>query len=285
MGKQSLRVAEEHYDLGNDLYSVMLDKTMNYTCGLWYPETKTLEEAQMNKMDIIGRKLKLKPGMKVLDIGSGFGGAAKYMAEKFGVSVTCYNISVEQVAYARENCKGLDVEIIVDDYRMATGQFDAIYSIGFFEHLGAKNYRSYFELVERCLKPNGLTLVHTIVRKDGQNRTDRWLCKYIFPGGELPYLEHIISGCKGIFIVQDVHCFGKSYAKTLRCWRNSFRKNWDAIEKHYKDKFGGRFYRMFDFYLALCEGAFKDQSAQLFQVVFAKPYREGDYYSIRDKLE
>lgn len=285
-GKMSLRVAQEHYDLGNDLYSIMLDKTMNYTCGLWYPgETKTLEESQINKMDLIGRKLKLKPGMKVLDIGSGFGATAEYFCRKFGVHVTCYNISQEQVAYARERSKGLDIDIVVDDYRHATGQFDAIYSIGFFEAVGSKQFREYYEIVERCLKPNGLALTHTIVRKDGANLTDRWLCKYIFPGGELPYLSHLVTSNTGLLIVEDVHSLGKSYAKTLRCWRDNFRKNWDAIEKNYKDKFGGRFYRMFDFYLALCEGAFKDRSAQLYQVVYSKNYPDEEYVSIRDKRE
>merc|ERR1712151_666472 len=137
--KESMRVIDVHYNLGNDLYENMLDKGMSYTCGLWYPKTKTLEEAQINKLDIVGRKLKLKPGMKVLDIGGGFGAAAKYLAKNFGVSVIVYNISEEQVKYGRENCNDLDVEFVVADYRTATGQFDAIYSIGFFEHVGSAN--------------------------------------------------------------------------------------------------------------------------------------------------
>jgi len=285
MGNASLRVAQEHYDLGNDLYEVMLDKTMNYTCGLWYPETKTLEEAQINKMDIVGRKLKLKPGMKVLDLGCGFGGAAKYMAQKFGVSVTCYNISKEQVAYARESCKGLNVEIKLEDYRNATGQYDAVYSIGLFEHVGHRNYRGYFEVVERCLKPEGLALVHAITTADHQTQTEAWLTKFIFPGGELPHVKDYLTANENLLVVEDLQSFAKSYAKTLRCWRNNFRKNWDSIEKNYKGRFGGRFYRMYDYYLAFCEGLFKERSGQLHQVVYSKYIREEEYYSVRDQRE
>ena len=189
------------------------------TCGLWYPETKTLEESQINKMDLVGRKLKLKPGMKVLDIGCGFGAAAKYMATKFGVSVTCYNISAEQVDFAREACKGLDVTIIQADYRTATGEFDAVYSIGIFEHVGSRNHREYFGVVDRCLKPDGLTLLHTITVADHQPKTDRWLNKYIFPGGELPYVAELVTSPSGIFVVEDLQTFAKSYVKTLQCWQ------------------------------------------------------------------
>lgn len=255
------------------------------TCGLWYAETKTLEQSQINKMDLVGRKLKLKPGMKVMDIGCGFGGSAKYMAEKFGVSVTAYNISKEQVAYGRESCKGLDVTFIEADYRTATGQYDAIYSIGIFEHVGSKNYRGYFELVERCLKPNGLTLLHTITAADRQTRTDRFLNKYIFPGGELPYVRDLILSSTGLLVVEDVHSFAKSYAKTLYWWKVNFRKNWENIEKNYKGEMNGKFFRMFDFYLAFCEGLFKDRTCQLHQVVYSKYYREEEYISIRDKRE
>jgi len=260
----------------------MLTLSFYSTCGLWYPETKTLEESQINKMDIIGRKLKLKPGMMVMDIGCGFGGAAKYLAEKFGVSVTGYNISKEQIAYARELCKGVDVTIIEADYRTATGQYDAIYSIGFFEHVGTRNYRAYFELVERCLKPEGLSLLHTITVSDRQTKTDRWLNKYIFPGGELPYVRELITSSQNLLVVEDVQSFAKSYAKTLRCWRENFVKSWGSIEKAYKGKMDGRFFRMFIFYLSFCEGMFKDRTIQLHQVVYSKYYRQEEYYSIRD---
>ena len=250
---------------------------------MWYPETKTSEESQINKMDLVGRKLKLKPGMKVLEFGCGWGGPAKYLAENFGVSVTAYNISKEQVAYARKACKGLDVTFIEQDYRTATGQYDAVYSLGFFEHVGSKNFRGYFELVERCLKPNGLALVHTITCADRQTRTDRWLNKYIFPGGELPYVRDLITHSSNILVTEDLHSFSKSYVKTLNWWRANYHKNWENIEKKYKGQLDGKFYRMFDYYLAFCEGIFKDRSTQLHQVVYSKYYREEEYFSVRDK--
>jgi len=236
-------------------------------------------------MDIVGRKLKLKPGMKVLDIGCGFGGSAKYMASKFGVSVTAYNISAEQVAYAREACKGLDVTIVQEDYRKATGQYDAIYSIGIFEHVGSRNYRGYFEVVDRCLKPEGLTLIHTITVADRQTKTDRWLNKYIFPGGELPYVHELVTAPRELFVVEDMQSFAKSYAKTLYWWKINFRKNWENIEKTYKGQMDGKFFRMFDFYLAFCEGLFKDRTCQLHQTVYSKYPREAEYYSVRDQRE
>ena len=236
-------------------------------------------------MDLVGRKLKLKPGMKVLDIGSGFGSAAKYLATKFGVSVTCYNISAEQVDFAREACKGLDITIIQDDYRKATGEFDAVYSIGFFEHVGSRNHREYFGVVDRCLKPDGLTLLHTITVADHQPKTDRWLNKYIFPGGELPYVAELVTSPSGIFVVEDLQTFAKSYVKTLHCWQLNFNKNWENLEKKYKSQMNGKFFRMFNFYLAFSAGVFKDRSVQLHQVVYSKFPREAEYYSIRDQRE
>jgi cyclopropane-fatty-acyl-phospholipid synthase len=281
---ESMGVIDAHYNLGNDLYQIMLDKGMSYTCGLWYPETKTLEEAQINKIDIAGRKLKLKPGMKVLDIGGGFGAAAKYMAQNFGVSVTIYNISKEQVKYGRESCKDVDVTFVIADYRTATGEYDAIYSLGFFEHIGHQNFAGYFELVNRCLKPEGLSLVHTIISADHQTRTDPWICKYIFQGGELPYMKDVLTeSAKSRLVTEDVQSFAKSYAKTLNCWNKNFVKNWDKIKKDYEHAMDGKFYRIWTWYLGFCEGIFLDRTAQLIQVVHSKYGRQEEYYSVRDK--
>jgi cyclopropane-fatty-acyl-phospholipid synthase len=282
---ESMDVIDIHYNLGNDLYMNMLDEGMSYTCGLWYPETETLEEAQFNKLDIIGRKLKLKPGMKVLDIGGGFGAAAKYLAENFGASVTVYNISKEQVKYGRENCKNVDVTFVVADYRTATGEYDAVYSIGFFEHVGHQNYAEYFALVNRCLKPEGLALTHTIVTADHQTRTDSWICKYIFPGGELPFMRDLLTeSTKSKLVTEDVQSFAKSYAKTLHCWNDNFVKNWDKHLKHnYEHLFDGKFYRIWTYYLGFCEGVFLERTAQLCQVVHSKYGRQQEYYSVRDQ--
>ena len=249
---------------------------------MWYPGTKTLDEAQRNKIDLVGRKLHLKPGMKVLDIGGGFGAAAKQLAETFGVSVTVYNISKEQVKYGRQNCEGLDVTFVLADYRTATGEFDAIYSIGFFEHVGSKNFRGYFELINRCLKPEGLALTHTIIAADNRVRTDPWINKYIFPGGELPFARDLYLESEKILVVEDYQSFAKSYAKTLRCWSDNFKKNWPKISKNYEHLVDGKFYRTWTWYLGFCEGVFLDRTAQLVQVVHSKYRREAEYYSIRD---
>jgi cyclopropane-fatty-acyl-phospholipid synthase len=281
---ESLNVADIHYNLGNDLYQNMLDEGMSYTCGLWYPETETLEEAQINKLDIIGRKLKLKPGMTVLDIGGGFGAAAKYLAQNFGVSVTVYNISKEQVKYGRENCKDVDVTFVIADYRTATGEFDAIYSIGFFEHVGHQNYAGYFKLVDRCLKPEGLALTHTILAADHQTCTDPFLSKYIFPGGELPYMKDLLTeSAKSKLVTEDVQSFSKSYAKTLHCWNDNFVKDWDKIKHNYEHELDGKFYRLWLYYLGFCEGVFLERTAQLCQIVHSKYGRKEEYYSVRDQ--
>lgn len=277
----STRVMEDHYDLGNDLYENMLGSTMNYTCAFWKPETKTLDEAQTNKMDLVARKLKLKPGMKVLELGCGFGSAAKYFAENYKVSVVGYNISSQQVAYAREKCKGLDVTFHQDDYRNATGQYDAVYSIGILEHVGVKNHREYFEVCDRCLKPDGLVLVHTIIVADHQTRTCRWLNKYIFPGGELPYAVDLYLASRGLFVVEDVQSLAKSYIKTLRAWHKNFNANWSKLEGKYGGLVGGRFYRMWNFYLMFSIACFKDRTSQLHQVVYSKYGRKEEYYSVR----
>jgi cyclopropane-fatty-acyl-phospholipid synthase len=223
---------------------------------LWYPETKTLEESQNNKHDIIGRKLRLKPGMKVLDLGGGFGSAAKYMAKNFGVSVTVYNISKEQVKYGRESCKDVDVTFVQADYRTATGQYDAIYSIGILEHVGTQNFRGYYELIDRCLKPEGLALTHTIIAADNQVRIGRWLNKYIFPGGELAYMKDLLIASAPMLVTEDVQSFAKSYAKTLHCWNDNFVKTWDKIKDTYEPMVDGKFYRMWVWYLGFCEGIF-----------------------------
>lgn len=258
---------------------------MNYTCAYWKEDTKTLEEAQINKMDLIARKLNLKPGMVILDIGSGFGAMAKYLAKNYDVSVVCYNISTEQVKYAKKNCEGLDVTFIMEDYRNATGQYDRIYSIGFFEHVGAHNFREYFEVVHRCLKDDGLTLLHSITcnaSHPGASRGPTWLTKYIFPGGETPYPSEYFTYSEDLFTVEDMQSLGKSYVKTLLAWHKNFNDNW---AKHLKEKYdsqqGGKFFRMWNFYLLSCAGGFDCRAVQLHQVVYSKRGRKEEYKAVR----
>ena len=155
------QVGEQHYDLGNELYRAMLDSRLNYTCAYW-KNAKTLDEAQENKLELVCGKINLKPGMAVLELGCGWGSFAKYAAEKYGAKVVGINISKEQVKLAKELCQGFPVEIRLQDYRDADGKYDAVISIGILEHVGYKNYRTYMEVVNRCLKDDGIAFIHTI---------------------------------------------------------------------------------------------------------------------------
>lgn len=277
-----VQVSEEHYSLGNNLYIKMLDSTMNYNCGYWKEDTKTLEESQINKMDLVARKLKLKPGMKVLDLGCGYGATAKYLASKYGVSVVGYNISTAQVAYARESCKGLDVTIHCEDYRKASGKFDRIYSIGFLEHVGPANFRGYFELVDRCLKDDGITLAHCIVASDQWKvRALDWTVRYIFSGGAHLFAPELLTCAKDLFVVEDVHSLAKSYAKTLTAWEKNFHDNWNELEPRFGGLVGGRFFRMWNLYLGGSLGLFEARKLQLLQVTYTKIGRKEEYYSVR----
>jgi cyclopropane-fatty-acyl-phospholipid synthase len=276
--KLSKRVAEEHYDLGNDLYAAFLDETMTYTCAYWTPETRTLKDAQIAKLDLIARKLKLKPGLKVLEIGCGFGGAAKYMAENYGVSVVGYNISVEQVKIARERTKGLPVEIRVEDYRNANEKFDRIFSVGFFEAVGSHNFRAYFEVCDRCLKDDGIMLLHTITSSTTRMlRAGGWLNKYIFPGGELPFTYELVTEADPMFRVEDMHNMGDSYAKTLKVWNDNFNRAWPELKPKYDSYFGGKFKRCWNNYLQVCRACFDAGSVSLIQVVYTRDGVKGGY--------
>ncbi|NTU96381.1 MAG: cyclopropane fatty acyl phospholipid synthase, partial [Chlorobiaceae bacterium] len=177
---RAFAVGETHYNIGNDLYAAMLDRRMIYSCAYW-KGASDLDEAQAKKLDLVFSKLMLKPGMHVLDIGCGWGGAAMYAAEHFGVEVTGITISSEQAKLAEERCAGLPVQIKLMDYRDVTGTFDRIYSIGMFEHVGVKNYRHYFQTVKDHLVSDGLFLLHTIGSNRSRSTTDPWTSKYIFP--------------------------------------------------------------------------------------------------------
>jgi cyclopropane-fatty-acyl-phospholipid synthase len=280
---KSLEVAEIHYDLGNDLYTAMLGSTMNYTCAYWKKDTKTLDEAQINKMDLIARKLKLKPGMKVLDIGCGFGSMAKYLAENYKVSVVGYTISKEQIDFARKQCKGLNVEFFLEDYRNAVGVFDRVYSIGIFEHVGVHNYREYFEVAHRCLTDDGIHLLHTIGLRDNRcPKTHEWVNTYIFPGGELPFPEDIFTYSSGLFMCEDLHNIGYSYSLTLQAWLKNFEAHWEEeLKPKYDGMVNGRFYRMWIIYLSFSIACFESRRLNLYQVVQSKRGLPGGYDSVR----
>lgn len=280
MNPQSKRrayiVGKKHYDTGNELFKLMLDKYMNYSCGYW-KNAKNLDEAQEAKMDLICRKLKLKKGETLLDIGCGWGGFDKYAAEKYGVKVVGITVSNEQAKFAREFTKGLNVEIRVMDYRNLKGKFDKIVSIGMFEHVGYKNYKTFFKKVSELMKENSLFLLHTIGGNKSERHGDPWFDKYIFPNGMIPSAKQITSASEGIFILEDWHNFGRDYDKTLMAWIERFNKNWDKI----KDKYSERFRRMWNYYLSASAAGFRSRNLQLWQIVFSKIGSEIDYESVR----
>lgn len=188
--KQAWVVGKKHYDLGNDLFIMMLDSYMQYSCGYWH-NAATLEQAQQNKLKMICQKLQLQPGMILLDIGCGWGGLAKYAAKNYGVKVHGITISTEQQKFAQQLCEKLDINISLQDYRNLNFQYDRVVSVGMFEHVGPKNYQIYFSVVRRNLKPDGLFLLQTIGANKTQMNTDPWINKYIFPNGFLPSIRHI----------------------------------------------------------------------------------------------
>lgn len=268
--KRAWIVGKEHYDLGNDLFSLMLDPYMQYSCAYWKDAT-TLKQAQEAKLKLICEKLQLRPGMTLLDIGCGWGGLAAYAAKNYGVSVHGVTISAEQQKMAQERCKDLDVQILLQDYRDLNSQYDRIVSVGMFEHVGPKNYQTYFNVVARNLKPDGLFLLHTIGANETNMNVDPWINKYIFPNGCLPSIKHIATTSEGKFVMEDWHNIGADYDRTLMAWYERFVQNWPKIEHNYSQ----RFFRMFCYYLNACAGAFRARDIQLWQVVFSPRGAEG----------
>ena len=266
--QRAFMIGEHHYDIGNDLYQRMLDKRMQYTCGYW-KNADTLEQAQAAKLELVCRKIGLEPGMKVLELGCGFGGFAKYAAEKYNVTVTGFTVSRHQAEYARKDCKGLDVDIRFEDYRSATGIYDRVVSIGLMEHVGYKNYRSYMELTSRLLKDEGVAFIHTIGGNVSRKICNPWTSKYIFPNSVLPSIAQLGKAMEGLFIIEDLHNFGEDYDKTLMAWYDNFDSTWPEI----KEKYGDRFYRMWKYYLLSCAGGFRSRYMQLWQMVLTKPGR------------
>jgi len=269
-------VGEKHYDLGNDLFSNMLDPRMNYSCGYW-KNASNLNEAQKNKLDLICRKLYLEPGMRVLDIGCGWGAFGKFAAEKYKVEVFGISVSKEQVELGRKLCAGLPIEFRLMDYRNLNEKFDRIASVGMFEHVGEKNYQTYFEVANRCLKDDGLFLLHTIGRIKAPKAIDPWTHKYIFPNGMLPSAIQINKAIGSRFVLEDWHNFGPDYDKTLMAWYDNFLLNWDKIKENYSE----RFFRMWKYYLLTSAGSFRARRNQLWQIVLSKNGVPGGYQSIR----
>jgi cyclopropane-fatty-acyl-phospholipid synthase len=273
---RAFRIGEQHYDLGNDLYEAMLDKRMVYTCAYWR-NADNLDDAQAAKLKLVCDKLHLKPGMRVLDIGCGWGSFAKYAAENYGVEVVGITVSKEQVALGMARCKGLPVDLRLQDYRDIDELFDRVVSLGMFEHVGAKNYNTYMQVAERCLKDKGLFLLHTIGNAVTQQAVDPWINKYIFPGGKLPSVVEIAKAAEGRFIMEDWHNFGADYDTTLMAWHKNFMANWEHLKSNYDETFK----RMWEYYLLSCAGSFRARYVQLWQVTLSKGVILGGVESFR----
>jgi cyclopropane-fatty-acyl-phospholipid synthase len=262
------RSVAAHYDIGNDLYTRMLDPRMVYSCGYWR-DASTLEEAQEAKLDLVCRKLGLAPGMRVLDLGCGWGGFAAYAAERFGCSVVGVTLSNDQLALGREMWKHLDVDLRLVDYRDVTGTFDRIASIGMLEHVGPKNLRLAMEVVHRSLVADGIALIHTISARLSRRSGTPFVERYLFPNAVSPSLAQLGRATEGLLVLEDLQNIGPDYEPTLLAWWENFDRAYPEL----KDRYDERFYRMWRFYLLAAAGAARARDAQVFQLVLTKAGR------------
>lgn len=258
-------VAHRHYDLGNDLFFSFLDPRNQYSCA-YFQGTDDLIEAQQKKLDLLCRKIDLHPQDHILDIGCGWGGFARYAAEQHGCQVTAVNISGEQVRHVRESCRDLPVKILCQDYRQIEGRFDKIVSVGMFEHVGGKNYRTFMKIAHRCLNEGGIFLLHTIGGNVSRINCDPWINRYIFPNGMLPSIAQIARAVEDLFTIEDLHNLGLHYDKTLLAWNDRFQKAWDGLAGKYDPVFK----RMWEYYLLSSAGSFRARDIQLWQIVLTK---------------
>ncbi|MDP1689559.1 MAG: cyclopropane fatty acyl phospholipid synthase, partial [bacterium] len=266
----------KHYDLGNDLYRAVLDKRLTYTCGYW-KNAADLDSAQEAKLDLVCKKIGLKSGQRVLDIGCGWGSFVGFTAEKYGVSALGVTVSKKQKELVDKLYPNFPIEFKLLDYRESKGKFDQVVSWGMFEHVGGKIYRTFMKVAHKALKDEGLFLLHTIGGNRSVRGNEPWIEKYIFPNSMLPSIKQISQAIEGLFVVEDWHNFGTDYDKTLMAWYNNFEDNWLKIKLNYNE----RFYRMWKYYLLMCAGTFRSRENQLWQIVLSKKGVRGRYKPIR----
>jgi len=274
--RRAAQVGRLHYDLGNELFGTMLGKTRMYSCGYWR-HASNLDAAQEAKLDLVCRKLLLEPGMRVLDIGCGWGNAARFAAEHYGVEVVGVTVSREQAREAEQLSRGLPVEIRLCDYRAIEGRFERIFSLGMFEHVGYKNYDRFAEVVRARLVPGGLFLLHTIGGACSVHSIDPWMGRYIFPNSMLPSVAQIGRAVEKRFVIEDWHNFGADYDATLMSWYQNFEASWPLLAPRY----GERFRRMWRYYLLASAGGFRARANQLWQIVLSRDGVPGGYPSLR----
>lgn len=274
--KRAFQVGEQHYDIGNDVFQAMLDPTMSYSCAYW-ADADDLADAQRHKLELICRKLDLRPGERLLDIGCGWGSLAHHAATHHGVEVFGITVSRQQLEFARQRCAGLPVRLELMDYRDLEGRFDKVVSVGMFEHVGPKNYPAYFDTVRRVLADEGLFLLHTIGDYITSPSVDPWIDKYIFPNGKLPSAWQLTGALEQRFVIEDWHNFGPDYDRTLMAWWATFEAGWPRLRNQYD----ARFYRMWKYYLLSCAGFFRARQGQLWQLVLSKRQRSTPYRSVR----
>lgn len=260
----SRRVATIHYS-ETDAYRASLDNRMTGSCGYWPEGVTTLDDAQEAKLDLVCRKIGLKPGQLVWDIGCGWGAFMGFAAEKYGARCVGVTVSPDQAAYGRERYKHLPVEFRVQDYREFDGKADHVVSMGMFEHVGHKNHRTYFEKARQVIKDDGLFMLHTIGQRDSSDTIDPWLEKYIFPGGVIPSMAQIGEAIDGLWTVVDVHNIGPDYDKTLCAWYDNFERKWTRRGTPE----GERFFRLWKYYLLVCAGGFRARGLQVWQFVLS----------------
>jgi cyclopropane-fatty-acyl-phospholipid synthase len=270
IGRAQENVAH-HYDLSATLYDLFLDADRQYSCAYFEHPSDSLELAQAQKKRHIASKLLLKPGQKVLDIGSGWGGLGLYLAQETGVDVTGLTLSVEQHKLSNERvvAAGLQdsVRFEIKDYRLDQRRYDRIVSVGMFEHVGVNHYQEYFDKVSDLLTDDGVALIHAIGRQDRPGTTNPWIRKYIFPGGYCPALSEVLPAIERANLwVTDMEILRLHYAETLRYWRQRFVDNWDRVKALYDE----RFCRMWEFYLAASEAGFRVQDLLVFQIQLTK---------------
>jgi len=260
---------EHHYDLGDEFYQLFLDQTLTYSCAYFTSERDSLEQAQLNKYEHICRKLKLRPGEKLLDIGCGWGGMLIYAAQNYGVNGLGNTLSLNQCEYARSKIEQLglqnQIEVVLKDYREITGKFDKFVSIGMFEHVGKKFIPVFMHKVSQLLKKGGIGLLHTI-GKNTECPGDPWIMKYIFPGGYIPKLSEIVREMgRSDFPIMDVENLRFHYGHTLDRWAGNYEKNVEEV----RCMFDESFVRMWRLYLHACSAGFKYGSSRLYQILFS----------------